>query len=99
LKHVAYREKLIEIQRDNTFRRETLKSSKKTRYKPKRQGEISRFVKEIPNIPQLLRMYLKISLLQRQKKKSGTFRREKYRFSMRKVPLFHPKSGTLLNGS
>ena len=33
LKHVAYREKLIEIQRDNTFRRETLKSSKKTRYK------------------------------------------------------------------
>ena len=29
LKHVAYREKLVEIQRDNTFRREILKSSKK----------------------------------------------------------------------
>ena len=38
LKHVAYREKLVEIQRDNTFRRETLKSSKKARYKSKRQG-------------------------------------------------------------
>ena len=38
LKHVAYREKLIEIQRDNTFRRETLKSSKKARYKSKRQS-------------------------------------------------------------
>ena len=29
LKHVAYREELVEIQRDNTFRREILKSSKK----------------------------------------------------------------------
>ena len=38
LKHVAYREELVEIQRDNTFRRETLKSSKKARYKSKRQG-------------------------------------------------------------
>ena len=38
LKHVAYREELVEIQRDNTFRRETLKSSKKTRYKSKQQG-------------------------------------------------------------
>ena len=38
LKHVAYKEKLVEIQRDNTFRRETLKSSKKARYKSKRQG-------------------------------------------------------------
>ena len=38
LKHVAYREKLIEIQRDNTFRRETLKLSKKARYKSKQQG-------------------------------------------------------------
>ena len=39
LKHVAYREKLIEIQRDNTFRRETLKSSKKARYKSKWQSD------------------------------------------------------------
>ena len=39
LKHVAYREKLIEIQRDNTFRRETLKSSKKARYKSKQQSD------------------------------------------------------------
>jgi hypothetical protein len=38
LKHVAYREKLVEIQRDNTFRRETLKSSKKARYKSNRQS-------------------------------------------------------------
>ena len=38
LKLVAYREKLVEIQRDNTFRREILKSSKKARYKSKRQG-------------------------------------------------------------
>ena len=38
LKHVAYREKLIEIQRDNTFRRETLKSSKKARYKSNHQS-------------------------------------------------------------
>ena len=38
LKHVAYREKLVEIQRDNTFRRETLKSSKKARYKSKQQS-------------------------------------------------------------
>ena len=38
LKHVAYREELVEIQRDNTFRRETLISSKKARYKTKRQG-------------------------------------------------------------
>ena len=37
LKHVAYREELVEIQRDNTFRRETLKSSKKARYKSKWQ--------------------------------------------------------------
>jgi len=43
-------------------------------------------------------MFLKISLLHKQEKQSGTFRWEKYRFSMRKVPLFHPKSGTLLNG-
>ena len=39
LKHVAYREELIEIQRDNTFRRETLKSSKKARYKSKWQSD------------------------------------------------------------
>ena len=39
LKHVAYREKLVEIQRDNTFRRETLKSSKKSRYKSKWQSD------------------------------------------------------------
>ena len=39
LKHVSYREKLIEIQRDNTFRRETLKSSKKARYKSKWQSD------------------------------------------------------------
>ena len=38
LKHVAYREELIEIQRDNTFRRETLKPSKKARYKPNYQS-------------------------------------------------------------
>ena len=38
LKHVAYREELVEILRDNTFRRETLKSSKKARYKSKRQS-------------------------------------------------------------
>ena len=38
LKYVAYREELVETQRDNTFRRETLKSSKKARYKSKRQG-------------------------------------------------------------
>jgi len=38
LKHVEYREKLVEIQRDNTFWRETLKSSKKARYKPKQQS-------------------------------------------------------------
>jgi len=39
LKHVAYKEKLVEIQRDNTFRRETLKSSKKARYKSKWQND------------------------------------------------------------
>ena len=39
LKHVAYREELVEIQRDNTFRRETLKSSKKARYKSKWQSD------------------------------------------------------------
>ena len=38
MKHVAYREKLVEIQRDNTFRRETLKSNKKARYKLNRQS-------------------------------------------------------------
>ena len=38
LKHVAYKEKLVEIQRDNTFRRAFLKSSKKARYKPNRQS-------------------------------------------------------------
>ena len=38
LKHVAYKGKLIGIQRDNTFRRETLKSSKKARYKSKQQS-------------------------------------------------------------
>ena len=40
LKHVAYREKLVEIQRDNTFRRETLKSSKKARYKSKKSKSL-----------------------------------------------------------
>ena len=39
LKHVAYKEKLVEIQWDNTFRRETLKSSKKARYKSKWQSD------------------------------------------------------------
>jgi hypothetical protein len=38
LKHVVYREELVEIQWDNTFRRETLKSSKKARYKSKQQS-------------------------------------------------------------
>jgi len=38
LKHVAYREELVEIQRDNTFRREILKSSKKAQYKSKQQS-------------------------------------------------------------
>jgi len=39
LKHVAYREELVEIQLDNTFRRETLNSSKKARYKSKWQND------------------------------------------------------------
>jgi len=43
-------------------------------------------------------MWLKISGLHVAGKESGTFRGEKYRFSMSKVPLFHPKSGTLFNG-
>jgi CRISPR/Cas system CMR-associated protein Cmr1 (group 7 of RAMP superfamily) len=38
LKHVAYKEKLVDIQWDNTFRRETLKPSKKARYKPNYQS-------------------------------------------------------------
>ena len=38
LKHVANKEKLVDIQWDNTFRRETLKSSKKARYKLNRQS-------------------------------------------------------------
>ena len=38
LKHVESKEKLVDIQWDNTFRRETLKSSKKTRYKSKKQS-------------------------------------------------------------
>jgi len=33
LKHVANKEKLVDIQWDNTFRRAFLKSSKKARYK------------------------------------------------------------------
>ena len=39
LKHVAYKDKLVEIQQDNTFRRETLKSSKKARHKSKWQSD------------------------------------------------------------
>ena len=38
LKHVANKEKLVDIQWDNTFRRAFLKSSKKARYKPNRQS-------------------------------------------------------------
>ena len=38
-KDVANKEKLVEIQRDNTFRRETLKLSKKARYKSKWQSD------------------------------------------------------------
>ena len=38
LEDVAYREKLVEIQMDNTFRRETPESSKKARYKSKQQS-------------------------------------------------------------
>ena len=37
LKHVANKEKLVDIQWGNTFYREFLKSSKKARYKPNRQ--------------------------------------------------------------
>ena len=37
MKYVANKEKLVDIQWDNTFRRESLKSSKKARYKPSRQ--------------------------------------------------------------
>jgi hypothetical protein len=39
LKHVANKEKLIDIQWDNTFKRAFLKSSKKARYKSKWQSE------------------------------------------------------------
>ena len=38
LKHVAYREKLVDIQWDNTFKRAFLKSNKKARYKLNRQS-------------------------------------------------------------
>ena len=38
LKYVANKEKLVDIQWDNTFRRAFLKSSKKARYKPNRQS-------------------------------------------------------------
>jgi len=38
LKDVAYREKPVEIQMDNTFRRETPELSKKARYKSKQQS-------------------------------------------------------------
>ncbi len=38
LKHVANKEKLVDIQWDNTFYREFLKSSKKARYKSKWQS-------------------------------------------------------------
>ena len=37
LKYVANKEKLVDIQWDNTFKRAFLKSSKKARYKPNRQ--------------------------------------------------------------
>jgi len=56
------------------------------------------FVKKILNILRFLHRRLIISILQKRIKKSGTFRGEKYRFSVVKVPLFHPKSGTLLKG-
>jgi len=56
------------------------------------------FVKKILNCLRLSYICLKINLLHKQKKQSGTFRWEKYRFSVVKVPLFHPKSGTLLKG-
>jgi len=56
-------------------------------------------VKIIRNIFADLRNRLKINTFANREKKSGTFRGEKYRFSMRKVPLFHPKSGTFLNGA
>jgi len=39
LKHVAYREELVDIQWDNTFKRAFLKSSKKARYKLKWQSD------------------------------------------------------------
>jgi len=42
---------------------------------------------------------LTISQLEIPKKKSGTLRLVKCRFSIRKVPLFDPKSGTLPAGS
>ena len=38
LKHVANKEKLVDIQWDNTFRRAFLKSNKKARYKSDRQS-------------------------------------------------------------
>ena len=38
LKHVANKEKLVDIQRDNTFKRAFLESSKKARYKPNHQS-------------------------------------------------------------
>ena len=37
-KYVANKEKLVDIQWDNTFRRAFLKSSNKARYKPNRQS-------------------------------------------------------------
>ena len=38
LKHVANKEKLVDIQWDNTFKRAFLKSNKKARYKLNRQS-------------------------------------------------------------
>jgi hypothetical protein len=38
LKHVANKEKLVDIQWDNTFKRAFLKSSKKARYKSNRHS-------------------------------------------------------------
>ena len=39
LKHVANKEKLVDIQWDNTFKRAFLKSNKKARYKSKQQSD------------------------------------------------------------
>ena len=38
MKYVANKDKLVDIQWDNTFKRAFLKSSKKARYKPNRQS-------------------------------------------------------------